>query len=373
MSDQNISIRLQKVIADCGVTSRRKAEGLILDGKVTVNGHTVTELGTKVNPHKDTIQVDGVTIELAAVDKIYIVMNKPRAYMTTVSDPEGRPTVLDLIYGVKQRIFPVGRLDYLSEGLLILTNDGDLANMIMHPKYEVEKVYEVKVFGHVSEGLLAKIKKGVMTEDGIMKPKSVRVIEQLPNKTWLEFRLNEGKNREIRKICEAVDLTVDKLKRVAIGGLNIQSLTPGKYVFTTRKELLKAMGLNDHGERVLKKTFLSSKKTLDPKKMSKIVSGSARAADDKKFHGFRKESYYETVNSIKDAKKLAAEQARSQEADEMAQETAKRAMNPKAAPKSRMTARPIRKTTEEAPKRGPLKPIERKIAAKKVARKTRSR
>ena len=372
MSDQNLSIRLQKVIADCGVTSRRKAEGLILDGKVTVNGKTVTELGTKVNPEKDTIQVDGVTIELASIDKIYIVINKPRAYMTTVSDPEGRPTVLDLVYGVKQRIFPVGRLDYLSEGLLILTNDGDLANMIMHPKYEVEKVYEVKVFGHVSEGLLAKIKKGVMTEDGIMKPKSVRVIEQLPNKTWLEFRLNEGKNREIRKICEAVDLTVDKLKRVAIGGLNIQSLTPGKYVFTTRKELLKAMGLNDHGERVINKTFLSAKKTLDPKKMSKIVSKTAKAADDKKFHGFRKESYYETINSIKDAKKLAAEEARTREADEIAQENAKRAMNPKAAPKSRMTARPKR-VTEEAPKRGPLKPIERKIASKKAARKARSR
>lgn len=322
MSHQDISIRLQKVIADCGVTSRRKAEGYILDGRVQVNGHTVTELGTKVNPHTDVIQVDGHTLEFSAIDKVYIVMNKPRAYMTTVSDPEGRPTVMELLFGVKQRVFPVGRLDYLSEGLLILTNDGDLANMIMHPKYEVEKVYEVKVFGHVNEGILARIKRGVMTEDGLMKPKSVRVIEQLPNKTWLEFRLNEGKNREIRKICEAVDLTVDKLRRVAIEGLNIQTLPVGQYMFTTRKELLKAMGLNEHGEKVTKRAFISAKKSLNVAKVSRIVAKTARAADDKKFQAFRKESYYETVKSIKELKLREAEAEATQRAEAEAQDKA---------------------------------------------------
>ena len=320
--NQDVSIRLQKVSADCGVTSRRKAEGYILDGRVTVNGNTVTELGTKVNPHKDVIQVDEMTLELSAVDKVYIVMNKPRAYITTLSDPEGRPTVMELIYGVKQRIFPVGRLDYLSEGLLILTNDGDLANMIMHPKYEVEKVYEVKVFGHVNEGILARIKRGVMTEDGLLKPKSVRVIEQLPNKTWLEFRLNEGKNREIRKICDAVDLTVDKLRRVAIEGLNIQSLPVGQYMFTTRKELLRSLGLNEHGEKVSLRKFVSAKKTLNTVKVAKIVSKTARPADDKKFQSFRKESYYETVASIKDLKLKQAEEDALKLADEQAQEKA---------------------------------------------------
>ena len=323
-SNQDILVRLQKVIADCGVTSRRKAEGLILDGRVEVNGRTVTELGTKVNPHSDTIQVDGNTLELMAVDKVYIVMNKPRAYMTTLSDPEGRPTVMELIFGVKQRIFPVGRLDYLSEGLLILTNDGDLANMIMHPKYEVEKVYEVKVFGHVNEGILAKIKRGVMTEDGLLKPKSVRVIEQLPNKTWLEFRLNEGKNREIRKICDAVELTVDKLRRVAIEGLNIQSLSPGRYMFTTRKELMKALGLNEDGTKFTKRTFMSAKKTLNVAKVSKIVSKTARPADDKKFQAFRKESYYETVQSIKEVKMRQAEEDATKIAEAEAQENAAR-------------------------------------------------
>jgi 23S rRNA pseudouridine2605 synthase len=321
-SNQDISVRLQKVIADCGVTSRRKAEGLILDGRVEVNGRVITELGTKVNPHSDTIQVDGNTLELMAVDKVYIVMNKPRAYMTTLSDPEGRPTVMELIYGVKQRIFPVGRLDYLSEGLLILTNDGDLANMIMHPKYEVEKVYEVKVFGHVNEGILAKIKRGVMTEDGLLKPKSIRVIEQLPNKTWLEFRLNEGKNREIRKICDAVELTVDKLRRVAIEGLNIQTLAPGRYMFTTKKELLKALGLNDDGTKFAKRKFISAKKTLNVGKVSKIVSKTARPADDKKFQSFRKESYYETVQSMKELKMRQAEEEATKKAESEAQETA---------------------------------------------------
>ncbi len=317
-SNQDISIRLQKVIADCGVTSRRKAEGLILDGKVSVNGKVITELGTKVNPHTDLIQCEGRTLEMAAVDKVYLVMNKPRAYLTTLSDPEGRPTVMELIYGVKQRIFPVGRLDYLSEGLLILTNDGDLANMIMHPKYEVEKVYEVKVFGHVNEAILARIRRGVMTEDGLMKPKSVRVIEQLPNKTWLEFRLNEGKNREIRKICDAVDLTVDKLRRVAIEGLNIQSLPVGQYMFTTRKELLRALGLNEHGEKVVKKSFVSSKKTLNVAKMSRIVSKTAKLADDKKFQSFRKENYYETIKSMKDLKLKEAEENAQKMSDEEA-------------------------------------------------------
>lgn len=321
-SHQDLSIRLQKVIADCGVTSRRKAEGYILDGRVSVNGKIVTELGTKVSPHKDNIQVDGITLELAAIDKVYIVMNKPRAYITTLSDPEGRPTVMELIYGVKQRIFPVGRLDYLSEGLLILTNDGDLANMIMHPRYEVEKVYEVKVFGHVNEALLAKIKRGVMTEDGLLKPKSVRVIEQLPNKTWLEFRLNEGKNREIRKICDAVDLTVDKLRRVAIEGLNIQTLPVGQYMFTTRKELLKALGLNEHGEKVVLRKFVSAKKTLNVAKVAKIVAKTARPADDKKFQSFRKESYYETVASIKDLKMRQAEEDATKKLETEAQEKA---------------------------------------------------
>lgn len=315
MSEDKSLVRLQKVIADGGIASRRAAEQLILNGYVTVNGDVCRTLGTKVDPYKDVVQVKDKTVEIkAAEDKIYIVMNKPRGVMTTLSDPEGRETVKDIIYDCSERVYPVGRLDYLSEGLLIMTNDGDLANKIMHPRYEVTKVYEVKVFGHVHEGIISKIKRGVMTEDGLLKPKSVRVIEQLPNKTWLEFRLTEGKNREIRKICDAVELTVDKLRRVAIEGLNIQSLPVGHYVYTTRKELQKALGMNDDGSRNNKSSaFISAKKSLDTEKVARIVSPKARPADDKKYQNFRKDQYYTTIKSMKELQeqaKLAEEAAK---------------------------------------------------------------
>jgi len=301
---QEIEIRLQKLIADCGVCSRRKAEVLIVGGRVKVNGLVANVLGTKVNPNTDVVEVDDVMVDLMSVDKVYLLLNKPRAYMTTLNDPEGRKTVMDLVQGIPQRVFPVGRLDYLSEGLLLMTNDGDLANKIMHPRYEVTKVYEVKVFGHVNEALLNRIRKGVMTEDGLMKPASVRLIEQLPNKTWLEFRLNEGKNREIRKICEAMELTVDKLRRVAIEGLTIQGLPVGHYDFVTKKDLLKALGMDDNGERLtnLRPRFISEKRTIDTSKATKMVGKTARLADDRKHQVFRKENYYATVQSIRELK-----------------------------------------------------------------------
>jgi 23S rRNA pseudouridine2605 synthase len=222
-------VRLQKYIADSGITSRRKAEDLITSGQVKVNGVKVTELGTKVDPLDDSVMVRGEIVDHRRVDNIYVVMNKPRGYITSVNDPEGRKTVMDLVAPIKQRIFPVGRLDYLSEGLLLMTNDGELANMIMHPRFEVIKTYEVKIFGRVNEVILKKLKAGTTGPDGVLKPKSVRVIETLPNKTWIEFRLNEGKNREIRRICEAAGVTIDKLKRVAIGALSINSIKPGDW------------------------------------------------------------------------------------------------------------------------------------------------
>lgn len=301
---QSPDIRLQKFIADGGVCSRRAAENLIIQGRVTVNGRVVTELGTKVNPDGDAIYVDGKMVATAGIEKYYVVLNKPRACVTTLNDPEGRKTVMDYIWGVPTRIYPVGRLDYLSEGLLILTNDGDLANKVMHPRYEITKVYEVKVFGHVNESLLTRIRKGVMTEDGLMKPLSVRIIEQLPNKTWLEFRLNEGKNREIRKICEAMELTVDKLRRVAIEGLTVQGLGIGSFMFTTRKELMKALGMDEAGNRVeqIRPKFVSGKRTVAVRKAEKMVGKTARSADDRKHQVFRKENYYATVQSIRELK-----------------------------------------------------------------------
>ena len=153
-------VRLQKYIADCGITSRRKAEELIVQGRVEVNGELITELGTKVNAGRDAVVVDGNPIDINRVEKMYLLLNKPRGYVTTLNDPEGRKTVMDLVREISERIYPVGRLDYLSEGLLLLTNDGELANKIMHPSHEVVKVYEVKVFGAVNETILKKLRDG---------------------------------------------------------------------------------------------------------------------------------------------------------------------------------------------------------------------
>ncbi|MFW5887362.1 MAG: pseudouridine synthase [Bacteriovoracia bacterium] len=294
-------VRLHKAIADSGVTSRRKAEELITEGKVKVNDEVVTTLGTKIDPYKDIVAVDDEVIDLSSNEKIYILLNKPRGYVTTVHDPEGRPTVIDLCRGINTRIFPVGRLDYLSEGLLLLTNDGDLANIILHPRYEVMKVYEVKVFGIVPEDLLRKIKRGVRDDGELLKPHSVRVVKHLNRKTWLEFRLKEGKNREIRRICEAFDLTVDKLKRVAIEGLSIEGIAPGKYSLMDKKQLLKSLNMKENGEKIIKNVYRSSKKTVNAKKRGK--SKNTSWANDSKYRKYRKKNYNQTMKSYKNNKK----------------------------------------------------------------------
>jgi 23S rRNA pseudouridine2605 synthase len=294
-------LRLQKVIADCGITSRRKAEQFILDGRVTVNGELANVMGIKVDPSNDVITVDGNVIDLDSIHKEYILLNKPRGFVTTMNDPEGRKTVMDLLPMIKSRVYPVGRLDYHSEGLLLLTNDGDFANMVMHPKYEVTKVYEVKVFGHANDAILRKLRTGIEGEDGKLKPLSVRMIKFLGNKTWLEFRLNEGKNREIRRLCEATGLTVDKLKRVAIENLTIQGIAPGKHMLMSRAELMKALNLNKDGTKKSSKTeFVSNKKTA--KIPRKFNSSKAKQADDNNFQQYRKENYLKTMSMLKEMK-----------------------------------------------------------------------
>lgn len=297
-------VRLQKYIADCGVTSRRKAEDLILENRVKVNGRTVNVLGTKVDPIEDSVMLNGEIIDSMRVDHRYIVLNKPRGYITTMHDPEGRKTIKDLI-PVKERLFPVGRLDYLSEGLLLVTNDGELANMVMHPRFEVVKTYEVKVFGKVSLPVLKRLRDGIEAHDGSLKPLSVRIIKQLANKTWLEFRLSEGKNREIRRICEACDITIDKLKRVAIGGLSIDGIKPGSWEYINKKDLLRLVGLNKDGSKVKREiSYVSMKKTVNPRKYSKIQK-EAKVATDKAHDRYNKGSYYETLRIQKEAKELA--------------------------------------------------------------------
>lgn len=298
----SLEIRLHKFIADCGITSRRKAEMMIREGRVTLNGEVVMELGTKVNPYNDVVMVDGHLADLNAVEPIYLMLHKPRGFVTTLNDPEGRETVMDLVKEISERIYPVGRLDYLSEGLLLMTNDGEFANMIMHPKYNVTKVYEVKVFGSVTETILTKLRAGTYLEEGFVKPTSVRVIKQLPTKTWLEFRLNEGRNREIRRLCEAVGLTVDKLKRLAIGGLSVEGVAPGKFRIMSKEQMLGHIGLNADGSprKVLNQEgFISSKKTIDLKK-KRPQPGTV--ADDETFKKFRKETYFDSLKQIAENK-----------------------------------------------------------------------
>lgn len=300
-------IRLQKYIADCGVTSRRKAEDLIVEGKVKVNGRICVQLGIKVDTTKDVVMVNDEIIDREAVDHLYIVLNKPRSYVTTMNDPEGRRTVMDLV-PISTRVFPVGRLDYLSEGLLLLTNDGEIANKIIHPSFNVTKTYEVKVFGKINEAILKKLKAGIVSHDGTLKPKSVRVIEQLPNKTWLEFRLNEGKNREIRRICEACGVTIDKLKRVAIGGLAVEGIAPGKWNYITKHDLLKFIGIKADGSALLGGTeYVSAKKSINIRKSSRVQKETT-LADSKEFTKFRKEIYFETVRGLNATKAAKAAQ-----------------------------------------------------------------
>ncbi len=283
-------LRLQKFIADCGITSRRKAEELIQEGKVKVNGKLIREMGVKVDPANDVVMIDDKVIGMEDVTPTYIVLNKPRGVVSTVIDPEGRKTVVDFLPRVHQRIFPVGRLDYNSEGLLILTNDGDLAQKIAHPSYEVEKVYEVKVFGAVNHEILKELRRERNWPEGKVRPVSVRVIGQLPKKTWLEFRLKDGKNREIRRICEETGIAIDKLRRVAIGNLEIANLKPGECAFTSRKEIEKLVGIGNRSEN----KYRSEKRTIDVR-----VKGvqPCRLANDDYYRRYRGENFKRTIQS----------------------------------------------------------------------------
>lgn len=187
----------------------------------------VTELGTKADPTRDKISIDGRPVRLEQT-AIYLALNKPTGVVTTLSDPEGRPTVRDLLGRLRQRVFPVGRLDFHSAGLLLLTNDGDLAQRLTHPRYGVRKTYRVKVRGKVLPEQVAQLSKGVSLHDGVSAPAQVRIIDEAERKTWLEITLAEGKNRQVRRMCEGVGLSVEKLSRTAFGPLKLGKLEVGK-------------------------------------------------------------------------------------------------------------------------------------------------
>jgi 23S rRNA pseudouridine2605 synthase len=226
--------RLQKILANAGVASRRHAEEYILAGRVRVNGKIVKELGSKANPKKDRIEVDGNTI--SAEQPMTILMNKPRGVVCTANDPEGRETVVDLVRKIKTRLYPVGRLDYATSGALLLTNDGDLSYALTHPKHGVEKTYLLKIRGQVKNQDLDKWRKGVDIGDVVTRPAEVFKTEEKENFTWIQVTIHEGRNRQIRRMGEATGLDVNKLKRTSFAGLTIEGLRVGDFRELTPKE-----------------------------------------------------------------------------------------------------------------------------------------
>ena len=270
--------RLQKIIAAAGISSRRKAEELIAQGRVTVNGQVITELGSKADPQQDHIKVNGKLLR-GAERHIYLLLNKPRGYVTTVADPEGRPTVMDLVKHVGERIYPVGRLDYGSEGLLLMTNDGELANSLSKAATGVEKTYLVKVSGQPPASGLDQIRRGIMIDRGrldevrggrrdriITAPAKLELVRGGDN-PWYELTLTEGRNRQLRKMFEEIGHHVEKIRRIGYGALRLD-VPPGEYRELTPGEVM-ALGRAAKGQKVVpkKKTpeFAQLKSPAKPK------------------------------------------------------------------------------------------------------------
>jgi 23S rRNA pseudouridine2605 synthase len=225
--------RLQKIIARAGLASRREAEEMILAGRIRLNGKVVTELGTKADPERDHIKLDGKLITRSEEPR-YILLYKPKEVMTTVDDPEGRKTVMDLLRGVRERVFPVGRLDYHSEGLIVLTNDGELAYKLSHPSHGTVKTYHVKVRGVPSDRIIEKLARGIVLDGKRTRPAEVERLRTTgigrdEGNSWFVIRLQEGRTQQIRKMFQIVGHPVSKLKRVAIGSLQDGSLQPGQW------------------------------------------------------------------------------------------------------------------------------------------------
>jgi 23S rRNA pseudouridine2605 synthase len=229
-------IRLQKVLAAAGIASRRASEEMIAAGRVSVNDQLVTEQGRRVDPETDVIRVDGMRINTAA-GNVYLAMNKPRGYVTAMSDPEGRPTVGDLVRDRVERLFHVGRLDADTEGLLLLTNDGELAHRLSHPSYEVPKTYLAEVLGPMEKGVGKRLREGVELDDGIVRFDAFKVVDSTSNKLLLEVVLHEGRKHIVRRALAEVGHPVQRLLRTAVGPVHLGAQKPGKIRALTRDEL----------------------------------------------------------------------------------------------------------------------------------------
>ncbi len=259
-----MEIRLQKVIAGTGLASRRKAEEWIASGRVTVNGRIVTELGTKVDPDRVHIKVDGKHLR-STQPYVYVLLNKPKNVMSTLDDPGGRPTVKDYLRGISVRVFPVGRLDFDSEGLMLLTNHGDLAQTLLHPRYHVPKTYRIKVKQVVTDEQIRQLEQGVELEDGITRPALVKKIKKAEQNSWLELTIREGRQHQVKRMLEAVGHPVLRLMRIKMGPLSLGNLASGEFRYLTDREanvlrelsaqkLSSAEGAEERVSRIKKRT-----------------------------------------------------------------------------------------------------------------------
>jgi len=233
-------MRLQKAIANAGFSSRREAEELIRLGLVRVNGEAITDPAVDVDVERDSITIGGKRLKKPKTN-VYILMNKPVNCMTTTEDDQGRETIMDLLKLRHRRgkLFPVGRLDYKSEGVVILTNDGDLMNRLLHPKFKVPKVYQIKVRGNITDEMLRRIEKGIKLKDGLLSFRNISIIKRTGKNTWLELTITEGRNRILRRAFEHIRYPVLKLKRISFGGLSAKGLKPGEYRFLEGSEVKK--------------------------------------------------------------------------------------------------------------------------------------
>lgn len=235
-------MRLQKYLAMCGVASRRKSEMLILQGRVKVNGKVIDELGYKINPNIDIVLVDNKQV-IKKENNIYIALNKPEGYITTVKDQFNRPTVLDLVKGINERIYPIGRLDYDTSGLLLLTNDGDLTYKLTHPKHEIEKVYIAKIKGVPTEKELNEFRNGLKIDNYVTSKAKIKLLKKYNDYSIVKIIIHEGKNRQVRKMCKKINHPVIKLKRIAIGKIELGNLKKGNWRYLSKEEIEYLKGL----------------------------------------------------------------------------------------------------------------------------------
>lgn len=240
-----MEVRLQKLIAGSGLASRRKAEEMIVNGLVTVNGVVVTELGTKVDPDRDHVKIQGRHLK-PPQPYVYLMLNKPKHVMSTLHDPGGRTTIKTLLHGVSVRVFPVGRLDFDSEGLMLLTNHGDLAQALLHPRYHVPKTYLIKVKGVLTDDEIRTLERGVKLDDGVTGPAAVKKVRKAEQNSWVEITIHEGRKHQVKRMLEAVRHQVLKLIRVRMGPLRLGDLGPGEFRFLTDREANALRELLEH-------------------------------------------------------------------------------------------------------------------------------